>query len=113
MITYSVKRIDAGARAGGTAHLFRGLDAGVNRARKRRAVPVGDPPEGRAPTEPESDPELWASVRRLPEKQRSAVALRFVADLSHREIATALGCSEDAARQNLREGLKKLRTEWT
>ena len=33
---YSVKRVDAGTRAGGTAHLFRGPDAGVNRARKRR-----------------------------------------------------------------------------
>src|SRR4029077_3166403 len=39
MTTYSVKRIDAGARAGGTAHLFRGLDTRVNRARKRRGAP--------------------------------------------------------------------------
>ena len=32
MIINSVKRIDAGSRAGGTAHLFHGLDAGVNAA---------------------------------------------------------------------------------
>lgn len=32
----SVKRADAGARAGGTAHIFRELDTGVDRAHKRR-----------------------------------------------------------------------------
>jgi hypothetical protein len=39
MITNTVKRIDAGARAGGTAHLFRGLDTGVNRVHKPRGTP--------------------------------------------------------------------------
>src|SRR4051812_29207987 len=39
MTTNTVKRIDAGARAGGTAHLFRGLDTGVNRVHKRRGTP--------------------------------------------------------------------------
>ena len=39
MITKSIKRIDAGTRAGGTAHVFRGLDTGVKRARKRRNAP--------------------------------------------------------------------------
>jgi len=37
--------------------------------------------------------------------------LRFVGDLPHREIASAIGCSEDAARRSLHEGLKKLRAE--
>ena len=36
MNIYSVKRADAGTRAGGTAHLFRGPDAGADRARRRR-----------------------------------------------------------------------------
>jgi len=45
----------------------------------------------------------------LPPRQRSAVALRYVADLPHRDIAAAIGCSEDAARRSLHEGLKKLR----
>jgi DNA-directed RNA polymerase specialized sigma24 family protein len=35
--------------------------------------------------------------------------LRYVADLPHRDIATAIGCSEDAARRSLHEGLAKLR----
>ena len=62
---------------------------------------------------PESDPELWRLVQMLPDKQRSAVTLRFVADLSHREIATALQCSEEAARRSLHAGLAKLRRELT
>jgi len=54
---------------------------------------------------------LWEAVRELPERQRSAVALRFIADLPHREIAHAIGCSEEAARRSLHEGLKRLREQ--
>ncbi len=44
---------------------------------------------------------------------RGAVLLRFVGDLSHREIANALDSSEEAARRALADGLAKLRKEWT
>ena len=47
----------------------------------------------------------------LPPKQRAAVALRFGADLPHSEIAAALGCSPEAARRSLHEGIKRLRKE--
>jgi RNA polymerase sigma factor (sigma-70 family) len=57
----------------------------------------------------ERDGELWDAVGALPERQRSAVVLRYVGDLAHREIASAIGCSEDAARRSLHEGLSKLR----
>ena len=52
---------------------------------------------------------LWDEVRRLPEKQRLAVTLRFRGDLSHREIAAVMDISEAAARRNAFEGLKRLR----
>jgi RNA polymerase sigma factor (sigma-70 family) len=52
---------------------------------------------------------LWDAVGALPARQRSAVVLRYVADLPHRDIATAIGCSEEAARRSLHEGLVKLR----
>lgn len=90
------------------------LDA--HRARSRRAEPVAEPGElaGRdgVANVPETDPaedELWQAVGALPERQRSAVVLRYLADLPHREIAAALGCTEEAARRSLHEGLKKLR----
>jgi RNA polymerase sigma factor (sigma-70 family) len=96
----------------------------AHRARARRALPVADPSEieasnGASPGTgastsasehaPEHDELLWAAVGELPERQRSAVVLRFVADMRHREIAESIGCSEDAARSSLREGLNKLR----
>jgi RNA polymerase sigma factor (sigma-70 family) len=58
---------------------------------------------------PERDPALWARVRALPPKQRQAVTLRYVADLSHADIAEAMGTSEAAARRNVFEGLARLR----
>ena len=60
---------------------------------------------------PEPDHELWAAVGALPPKQRAAVALRYGSDLPHNEIAAALGCSPEAARRSLHEGLKRLRKE--
>jgi len=91
------------------------LDA--HRARARRAVPTGEPaelerpqPDGRS-CAPNGEEGLWEAVRGLPDRQRSAVALRFIGDLPHRDIAAAIGCSEEAARRSLHEGLSRLRRE--
>ena len=89
------------------------LDA--HRARARRALPVADPASldgrssGEGHTPPERDESLWEAVGELPARQRSAVVLRYLADMQHREIAQAIGCSEEAARRSLHEGLSKLR----
>lgn len=83
------------------------------RARARQPVPVGDAPErGTTADGDGGDDEVWDAVRALPAKQRAAVTLRFTGDLSHREIATVLDCSEAAARRSLHEGLTKLREGW-
>jgi RNA polymerase sigma factor (sigma-70 family) len=86
------------------------LDA--HRARARRAQPMAEiaAVDGRqAADAPFADEALWNAVHALPPRQRSAVVLRYVADLPHREIASAIGCSEEAARRSLHEGLIKLR----
>jgi RNA polymerase sigma factor (sigma-70 family) len=72
-------------------------------------VPVADPELGGAEDAPPRDDALWARVRRLPDKQRVAVAYRFVLDLSYREIGAAMETSEEAARRNVHEALKRLR----
>jgi RNA polymerase sigma factor (sigma-70 family) len=82
-----------------------------HRARGRRAVPVAEPPEVAAADPERPDERLWAAVGALPPKQRAAVALRYGSDLPHAEIAAALGCSPEAARRSLHEGLKRLRKE--
>ena len=55
------------------------------------------------------DSAIWAAVAELPPGQRAAVVLRFAADLRYREVGEALGTSEEGARRNVHEGLKKLR----
>jgi RNA polymerase sigma factor (sigma-70 family) len=86
----------------------------AHRARARRAIPMGDLPETPVhDPEPRGGDEAWARVRELPPKQRAAVLLRYAGDLSHREVAAVLACSEEAARRSAHEGLKKLRQEMT
>jgi RNA polymerase sigma factor (sigma-70 family) len=83
-----------------------------HRGRARRAIPVAEPAavDARSAEQPATvDRELWDAVGELPERQRSAVVLRYMADLPHAEIAAAIGCSEEAARRSLHEGLSKLR----
>jgi RNA polymerase sigma factor (sigma-70 family) len=81
-----------------------------HRSRARRAVPKGDDlPEAAAAPRAERDPELWAAVAELPDKQRTAVALRFAADLRYRDVAAAMETTEEAARRNVHEALRKLR----
>lgn len=83
-----------------------------HRANGRAPVPIAEPGEiAGAEGIPERDEDLWASVGTLPPKQRAAVALRYGSDLPHSEIAAALGCSPEAARRSLHEGLKRLREE--
>ena len=85
------------------------------RSRARRPVPVGEPDAGAAeqPVEATLDGEIWSSVAGLPDKQRTALALRFVADAAYAEIAAVMDTSEEAARRNVHEGLKRLRKEYT
>jgi len=96
-----------------------------HRSRRRRPVPSDDlvavaagapsraagvGPSIERAGEPDDD-ELWSAVRDLPPKQRAAVLHRYLHDLPYREIGEIIGCSEAAARQNVRAGLAALRTE--
>ena len=86
----------------------------IDHARRRRAVVlVGEVPDragasGAAPP----DDDLWERVRELPPKQRIALALRYIADAGYAEISSVMGTSEEAARRNVHEGLKRLRLEY-
>jgi DNA-directed RNA polymerase specialized sigma24 family protein len=71
---------------------------------------VVDPPAPAAdPAEAPAEPALWAAVRRLPERQRMAVALRYVVDLDHAQIAEALGTTQAASRRLVSDALSYLR----
>src|SRR5262249_40442932 len=84
-----------------------------HRARARRPIPVEQLPEPMGEQLMNGgEPQLWCAVGDLPNKQRAAVLLRFAGDLAYREIGEATGTSEEAARRNVHEGLKRLREVW-
>jgi RNA polymerase sigma factor (sigma-70 family) len=80
-----------------------------HRARARRPVPVAEVADGVSPEHDGADQQLWEAVRELPSKQRAAIVLRFANDLPHGDIGRVLSCSEEAARRNVHEGIKRLR----
>jgi RNA polymerase sigma factor (sigma-70 family) len=84
----------------------------AHRARARRPEPLEQPdlrPSPVAVPGGSRAEEIWAEVAALPPKQRAALVLRFATDLRYREVAAVIGCSEEAARRSVHEGLSKLR----
>lgn len=53
------------------------------------------------PTMPAPAGETWEAVRHLPPRQRTAVVLRYVADLTEGEIAEAMGTSRSTVSSSL------------
>ena len=90
------------------------IDAG--RARARRPIPVEEVPEseghGRGFDELPFDP-VWDAVRALPARQRVALVQRVVLDRSYAHVAAEIGGTEEAARANVYQALKRLRNEVT
>jgi len=54
---------------------------------------------------------LGAALRELPEKQRHAVALRYLAGCQEDEIAASLGVNPGTVKTHLKRGLSRLRDE--
>jgi RNA polymerase sigma factor (sigma-70 family) len=79
----------------------------IDHLRRRRRDTLQ--PLGEHAALPAPDRAIWSAVAELPPRQRAAVLLRYAGDLQHREIAAAIGCSEEASRRSLHEGLKRLR----
>lgn len=102
--------VDDGDLRGWVLTIARRTAIDAIRARRRRPDPVAEPDGAQVDGTPEpGDPALWAAVRALPPRQREAVALRYVGDLSYREVGVAMGCSEEAARRSAFEGVRRLR----
>lgn len=90
----------------------------IKRDKFRRMVPLGDMIRG--DSRPHSNParaaigsEITArideAVRLLPDKQRAVFTLKFYEELSHREIADIVGCSEGTSKANYFHAIRKLR----
>ncbi|MFT4167350.1 MAG: sigma-70 family RNA polymerase sigma factor [Microlunatus sp.] len=91
------------------------------RARQRRAAPTDDIDQGPRSTgspltqsplgQPGAGPDadLVDAVRSLPDKQRLAVTLHYLADLPYAQVAAEVGGTPDAARRAASDGLRTLR----
>jgi len=54
-------------------------------------------------------PELWQAVRTLPVRQRQAIALRYVLDLTQEQVADAMGVAPGTAAATLTTARRHLR----
>jgi RNA polymerase sigma-70 factor (ECF subfamily) len=108
----------SGSAVGWLLHIAR--NAAVDASRRRRptvsldspsVARVGghDPQPDAAYFAAERLDELRSHVRALPEATRDAIALRYSAGLSAREIAAVLGRSESATQKLISRGLAALR----
>lgn len=66
---------------------------------------------GTTPEDAVEGQELWDAVRALPAQQRDAVLLVYGEDLSHRDAATIMGCSEKTVSWHLHEAKKRLKVK--
>ena len=86
-----------------------------NRACDRLTRQISEAADERAPEWDETREQVRAALHTLPEDQRTALVLKEYQELSYREIAQVLGCSEEAARARTYRARVALRTalrEW-
>ena len=55
------------------------------------------------------DRRLSVLMNQLPAKQKACVTLRFLQDLDYPEIAQVVGCSQESARANVYQAIRRLR----
>jgi RNA polymerase sigma-70 factor (ECF subfamily) len=96
-----------------------GVNVCLNRVAVR--VPVSEPIDARPHVDirsespcdrvlrAERDARVRAAVAQLPAKQRAALVLRVYQEMTHQEIATALGTSVGAAKANVFHALRNLK----
>jgi RNA polymerase sigma-70 factor (sigma-E family) len=80
----------------------------VERQYLRRSIPAST---AASDVGPEERDRLWAAIRRLPERQRAAVVLRFYEDLSEDQTAAVLKCSPRAVNSLVSRAMTQLRSD--
>lgn len=89
-------------------------------ARRGRVIVAEQPAEKERgkPHYAENENDGYASIHlrelmsKLPGRQREAVYLRYFAGFDFGSIAVTMGCSQDTARANVAQGMKKIKSMW-
>jgi RNA polymerase sigma-70 factor (sigma-E family) len=91
------------------------VNLAIDRGRRRHLVPTPAEPHRDPPGLPDPADALASQayveelMRLLPERQRAAVVLRVVLQLSEAETAAAMGCTAGTVKSSLSRGLARLR----
>jgi RNA polymerase sigma-70 factor (sigma-E family) len=81
--------------------------------RRKRPTPPLNGPVGIVDPHLGERGDLVVALRRLPRRQREAVVLRYLADLSEVQVALEMGCSVGAVKSHGARGLTSLRRHLT
>lgn len=103
-------RVSAMSNRDGWVYRVAVNDAKRRLSRWRRVLPSRD--RARVASDPADlipDRELWDAVRSLHDRQREAIALRYLAGLDERGVAAAMGTTEGAASSTLSTARARLR----
>lgn len=80
------------------------------KSRREKSLELNLPATGdSSPIRRSMQRELRVLINELPAKQKASVTLRYLQELDYPEIASILGCSEEAARANVYQALRRLR----
>src|ERR1700733_10697708 len=86
----------------------------IDRSRRRkRPAPLLTGPVGVVDPHLGERGDLVVALRRLPRRQREAVVLRYLADLSEAQVSLEMGCSVGAVKSHGSRGLRTLRRHLT
>jgi RNA polymerase sigma factor (sigma-70 family) len=77
---------------------------------ERRSGPTEAPSAETSAVACDDQRRMVAALRRLPERQRTALALRYYLELSDAEVADAMGVSVGSVKTHLHRGLASLAT---
>jgi RNA polymerase sigma-70 factor (sigma-E family) len=84
----------------------------VERSYLERAKRIDRPESYLTPSRSvEEQDQLWQALRRLNQRQRAAIVLRFYEDLPEGEVAEILQCAPGTVKSLVSRGLEKLRNE--
>jgi RNA polymerase sigma-70 factor (sigma-E family) len=77
--------------------------------RSLRRERLTDEPVDAAGEDVRRDQTLWAALRRLPPRQRTVIALRYLADQTEAQTASLMGCSVGTVKSQTNAAMQTLR----
>jgi len=100
-------RIRSGDPEGYVRRIMVNRNISIWRSLRRERLTAAPPDTGTTDAEP--DEALFAALRRLPPRQRTVIALRYLADQTEAQTAALMGCSAGAVKSQTHAAMQRLR----